>query len=126
MLGLVVLAQGAKRYFIQNVPNDCAAGFTPDKVMVFGLYYTLILILTFLPTFSLLIAAGHRLRDDLLPVPSPHSSQWKDRCGRREKLENLLALSMTESIRAVIAVAAPIFGALISLIQFIMTKPKLP
>jgi hypothetical protein len=126
MLGLVVLAQGAKRYFIQNASDGCASDFTPDKVMIFGLYYTLILILTFLPTFSLLIATGHRLRDDLLPIPSPHSNQWKDRCARREKLEALLALSMTESIRAVLAVAGPIFGALISLLQFILTKPKLP
>lgn len=122
MLGLVVLAQGAKRYFIQNVANDCAPGFTRDKVLVFGLYYTLILILTFLPTFSLLIATGHKLRDDLLPIPSPHSDKWEDRCKRREKLDDLLALSMTERLRAIIAVSAPILGALISLLQFIQAK----
>ncbi|MDQ2976743.1 MAG: hypothetical protein M3R69_15210 [Acidobacteriota bacterium] len=128
MLGLVVLAQGAKRYFIQHVDHICvpgdptAFGFGWDKVMVFGLYYTLILILTFLPTFSLLIATGNKLRDDLLPIPSPHSDQWENRCTRRESLEKLLALTMTERLRTVIAVSAPVLGGLISLLQFIKGK----
>lgn len=128
MLGLVVIAQGAKRYFISKVGHLCipsdplAFGFTWDKVMVFGLYFSLILILTFLPTFSLLIATGHKLRDDLLPVPSPHSHEWEDRCQRRERLENLLTLTMTERLRTIIAVSAPVLGALISLLQFLTSK----
>jgi hypothetical protein len=128
MLSLVVIAQGAKRYFIQHVDHRCvpgdptAFGFGWDKVMVFGLYYTLILILTFLPTFSLLIATGTKLRDDLLPVPSPHSDEWEDRCERRERLENLLALTMSERLRTIVAVSAPVLGALISLLQFIQGR----
>jgi hypothetical protein len=85
--------------------------------LVFGLYYTLILVLTFLPTFTILIAAGHKLRDDILPIPSPHNETWESLCAKREKLERLLALSMTEGLRAAIAILAPILGSIISLIR---------
>lgn len=118
MLGLVTLAQSAKRYLILASPNrTCETDFTVEKVLVFGLYYTLILTLTFLPTFSSLIATGHKLRDDIIPIPSPHNDAWDTACSKRRKLEKLLALSVTESLRALIAILAPVIGSLASLLE---------
>lgn len=119
MLGLVTLAQSAKRYLILASPNhSCEPEFTVERVLVFGLYYTLILTLTFLPTFSSLIATGHKLRDDMIPIPSPHNDAWETACSKRRKLGKLLALSVTESLRAVIAILAPVIGSLASLLEF--------
>lgn len=94
----------------------CETSFDWKKVLVYGLYYTVILVLTFLPTFSTLIATGHKLRDEILPMPSPHSESWSSDCEKRAKLEKLLSLSMTEGLRAIVAVLAPILGTLISLL----------
>ena len=145
MLGLVAVTQSAKRYLIRSsglnslAQTQCTAAhldaltntciqqvtqfgyycvtpFELKKVFVYGLYYTLILVLTFLPTFSTLIATGHNLRDNILPLPSPNSDSWSSTCAKRAKLDKLLALSVTESLRAIIAVLAPIIGSLISLI----------
>ena len=120
MLGLVTLAQSAKRYLIIKSPiTTCdETVFTVGKVIVFGLYYTLILALTFLPTFSLLITTGHKLRDDIIPIPSPHNDAWESACSKRRKLEKLLALSVTESLRALIAILAPVIGSLASLVEW--------
>lgn len=142
MLGLVAVAQSAKRYMILEhvqafdataacktliLPGEemtkciqqgfyCESMFDLKKVFVYGLYYTMILVLTFLPTFSILIATGHKLRDDILPLPSPRSDSWSSACAKRAKLEKLLALSFTESFRAIVAVLAPLIGSLISLL----------
>jgi len=119
MLGLVTLAQSAKRNLILASPNyNCETDFTVEKVLVFGLYYTLILILIFLPTFSILITTGHKLRDDIIPILSPHNAAWESSCKKRERLGKLLALSMTESLRAVIAILAPVAGSLVSLLDW--------
>lgn len=116
MLGLVTLSQSAKRNAI-IASGACAAEFGAEKVLVFGLYYTLILILVFLPTFSILITTGRKLRDEILPIPSPQNEKWNSWCAKREKLEKILALSVTESLRAAIAVMAPVLGGLIPLIR---------
>jgi len=146
LLGLVGITQSAKRYMILEstltpdtarecfvkvanvdewLPQTikcltdgyyCETPFDRKKVFVYGLYYTVILVLTFLPTFSNLVATGHKIRDDILPIPSPHSNAWNSYCAKRAKLDSLLSLSMTEGLRALIAVLAPVLGTLISLL----------
>jgi hypothetical protein len=136
MLGLVILAQSAKRSAI-IIGDKCfddsilpkvpvAKAFTQEKVLILGLYYTVILILTFLPTFFILVMARRKLQNEILPVPSPNSDDWDKWCGKREKLERVLAFTMTDSLRATVAILAPLIGSLlplaISLIQFLSKK----
>lgn len=116
MLGLVILAQSAKRIAIIADGSECVTKFTSQKVLVFGLYYTVILILTFLPTFFILVMARRKLQNGILPVPSPNSDDWDKWCGKQEKLERVLAFTMTDSLRATVAILAPLIGSLIPLI----------
>jgi len=64
-----------------------------------------------------LLRTGRKLVRDLLPMPSPIDESWQSWYSRQKSLEELLQLSVSENLRAGIAILAPIAGSLISLLK---------
>jgi hypothetical protein len=114
MLGLVTLAQTAKRSAVMY--TVCDPPFDRERVLIFGLYYTGIVVLAFAPTFTAMFNAGRKLRDDILPMPSPEDDNWPTWYEKRQKLEQLLEFSNSQGARAILTFAAPLIGSAFSLL----------
>jgi hypothetical protein len=118
MMGLATLGFGAKRNAILAMgQNTCQPDFSAARVFLLALYLTILLALTFFPTYAALLRTGRKLICDLLPMPSPSDKDWPNWYEKQKNLEELLRLSVTENLRAGVAILAPIAGSLISLLK---------
>lgn len=117
MMGLATLGFGAKRNAILAMGQTCQPDFLPARVFLLALYLTILLALTFFPTYAALLRTGRKLVCDLLPMPSPSDKDWPNWYEKQKNLEELLRLSVTENLRAGVAILAPIAGSLISLLK---------
>lgn len=118
MTGLGTLAQVAKRNAILTLGSSaCDVDFTSQRVLLYGLYFTVLLTMASVPTFFTLVAVGRELCDDALPMPPLSSESWGDWYEKRKNLEEFLRLSMVEALRASVAVGAPLVGSLVSLLR---------
>jgi hypothetical protein len=86
-----------------------------DGIVVYGLLFTLLLALVYMPTHITVAAAGRWLVDTVAPLPDPTSGDLKVTLDRRKSLEELLELKQgpLEMIRASFAVLAPLVATLI-------------
>jgi hypothetical protein len=114
MTGLAMVGLGAKRNAILQI-KEC--DFLPEHVFLHALYLSVLLALVFFPTYAALLRTGRKLVRDLLPMPQPTEESWPNWYSRQKSLEELLQLSVTENLRAGIAILAPIVGSLISLLK---------
>jgi hypothetical protein len=111
MTGLAMLGLSAKRYAILSM-KECA--FSVEHVFLYALYLSILLALVFFPTYAALLRTGQKLVCDLLPMPSLTDESWPNWYSKQKSLEELLQLSVNESLKAGIAILAPIAGSLIS------------
>ncbi len=118
MTGLGTLAQVAKRNAILTLGGGvCDVDFTSQRVLLYGLYFTVLIIMASIPTFFTLVTVGRKLCDDALPMPPVNSEPWCDWYKKRKSLEEFLRLSMVETLRASVAVVAPLLGSFVSLLK---------
>jgi hypothetical protein len=117
LVGGLTLATGALRNALVAAPIN-VEGFPPELVLVYGAYFTALVALIYAPTYLALIAAGRKLRDDLLPMPSPKSDAWDDWYDRRKDLEELLQLQQgaAKNFQAGFAILAPLAGSIITVL----------
>jgi hypothetical protein len=118
MLGLGTLIQGAKRLAMLSIQADCTPDYSYQRVLIYGLYFTIILSLAFVPTFMVLISIGRKIHDALLlPMPSIAAGDWNKWYTKRKNLEELLQISFLETTRIGLAILAPIIGGLTSILN---------
>lgn len=123
MTSLATVAFGAKRNTIQAMKDAnliveaVPCEFLREHIFLYALYLSMLLALAFFPTYAALLRTGRKLVCDLLPMPPPSDELWLDWYSRQKTLEELLQLSVTENLRAGIAILAPIAGSLISLVK---------
>lgn len=123
MTSLATVSFGAKRNAIQAmkdanlVMEATPCVFLREHVFLYALYLSMLLALAFFPTYAALLRTGRKLVCDLLPMPPPGDESWPNWYSRQKSLEELLQLSVTENLRAGIAILAPIAGSLISLLK---------
>jgi hypothetical protein len=77
----------------------------------------MLLALAFFPTYAALLRTGRKLVCDLLPMPPANDESWTNWYSKQKSLEELLKLSVSENLRAGIAILGPIAGSLIPLLR---------
>jgi hypothetical protein len=122
IVGAAVLATGALRNATiswQQLldPRRSADDIFPQEhVLLYGLYFTAVIALIAIPTYERLRAVGTRMRDAHLPERWPPAEGWKERVDERAAVDRLLKLELTAaaSLRAGVAILAPLASSLLS------------
>jgi hypothetical protein len=120
MIGLAVLALGALRNAVAPTGSAASeAGRLPvEQVWTYGLFFTVLVALVYVPTYLHLISAGRRIRDELCPFPEATAASIASYQQSRKPLDDFLQLQLTatESLKAGVAILAPLAGAVASLL----------
>ena len=91
-----------------------AARFGTDLVMAYGLYFSFLLILIYLPAYLTLLAQGRRLRDEIKPGALPTDASYEDTKRVRDELDGILQLKLgyAESLKAATLILIPLLTSL--------------
>jgi hypothetical protein len=122
VVGLAILAAAGERAAIGAFSDLTAekdpGSFPQEYVLVYGIYFSILLALLYLPVHLTLRAVGHRLRDHYFALPPPSDPTWQDICGKRQTFEALLSLNIgpTASFKAGLAIFTPLLGSLTGLL----------
>jgi lysylphosphatidylglycerol synthetase-like protein (DUF2156 family) len=89
--------------------------FAFERVLLFGLFFTLLIALLYAPAHLRLRAVGARLRDSMAPEPTA-GADWAAAYDERAKLESVLGLNagLMSSFGPAAAVFAPFVAAILS------------
>jgi hypothetical protein len=119
MISLGTLAKGGLRHAFVATGGSPSA-FPPEYVLLHGAYFTGLLALVYVPTYTRLAAAGGALLDSVFTVTAPDVelrklSEWQS---NRKSLEELLQLRSTalHNLRASVVILAPLGSATLSVL----------
>jgi hypothetical protein len=114
-IGLATLGTGAARLALIRTKAS-ETHYPSTIVLAYGAYFTLLVVLVYLPTFLSLQAIGRKLHDAFFPQIFPSTENWADIRDRRKYLEELLQLQVGayQSLHASIVVLAPLISSIIS------------
>lgn len=93
-----------------------ASRFGVDLVWGYGLYYSYVLILVYLPAYLSLLSLGRRLRDALAPEVLPTNSTFENSKKVRDALDDVLQLRLgaAESLKVATLILVPVATSLAS------------
>jgi hypothetical protein len=121
MVALATLAKGALRQAILETGGH-SADFPTEYVLLQGAYFTALLALVYIPTYSILAGVGSDLVDSIYPLKGTasdldwdHLSRWQS---NRKSLEAVLQLQAgaIHNLRASISILAPIATSVIAVL----------
>ncbi|MFL5800021.1 MAG: hypothetical protein ACJ77A_19090 [Actinomycetota bacterium] len=118
VIGLAILAAGALRR--ASVPRYLSESeFPQEAVMLYGAFFTGVLLLVYAPAHLALRQFGTRIRDHYFPpemMPAPSSDDLRGWLDKRSALEGLLQLDVTASqqLQASLFILAPLLSAVIT------------
>jgi hypothetical protein len=86
-------------------------------VLIWGLAFSALLLVNFLPAFRRLTRLASVIIDRILPLQFPGSDRWQDRLQERKDLAELLKVtsSARDMITSAILVAGPLISSAFSL-----------
>jgi hypothetical protein len=115
VIGLATLATGAARKGLIAWGASVEA-YPLTIVLVYGAYYTVIVALVYIPTYSSLVEIGRGLLEAFFPKSSPKSGNWTDMYAKRRDLEELLQLrtSVQHNLQSSVAVFAPLLSGILA------------
>lgn len=118
LVTLVTLNTGALRNAVIAAGASDKESFPVIGVLIYGAYFTLILIILYLPAYNQLLEAGRRVRDVYCPLPLPDTPEWDKALARRKLLEETLQLNLTtqQSLQTGILVLAPMLSGILSVL----------
>ncbi len=119
MISIGTLAKGAYRHaFIAT--GGAPEAFPPEYILLHGAYFTGLLALVYVPTYTRLVAAGTSILDSVFPVTAPDLdlrklAEWQS---NRKGLEELLLLrtSALDNLRASVTILAPLASGALSVL----------
>jgi len=119
MITLATLARGALRQ-AYLATGGVPAAFPPDYVLLHGAYFTGLLALLYIPTYTIMAEVGSDLVDALFPLDAPELDvrrlgEWQ---ANRKCLENLLQLQAgaLENLKASVSILAPLGSSVIAVL----------
>jgi hypothetical protein len=119
MVALATLAKGALRQaFLATGGNP--AEFPSEFVLLQGAYFTGLMALVYIPTYTILAAVGADLVESAYPVTAPdldweNLSRWQ---GNRKSLEEILQLrsGAVDNLRASVSILAPVTTSVVTVL----------
>jgi hypothetical protein len=92
-IGLLMLAAAALRKTL-----IVSGAISPDaypivSVSLYGAYFTLLILILYLPIYMSLNAVGNRICDTVASLPSPNSADWTKEYSKRKDFQELLQLN---------------------------------
>jgi len=113
VIGLATLSTGAARKGL-IAWGVSAESYPLTIVLVYGAYYTVLLALVYIPTYSSLVEIGRDLLEVFFPISSPKSDDWTDMYAKRMDLEEVLQLrtSVQHNLQSRVAVLAPLLSGI--------------
>lgn len=112
LVSVGVLATGAERQAVLAAPKNSAAPFPSAYVLIWGLSFSALLLVNFIPAFRRLTRRANAFIDTTLPILTPDFDGWQDRLQERRDLAGLL--QVTSGVKDVITSAVLVAGPLIS------------
>jgi hypothetical protein len=90
--------------------------FPEEQVLAYGIFYSAVLALLYLPVYERLTRAARKLRDGRAPLIWPPREQWKERADERALLDRMLKLdqSAITGFRLAAGVLAPLASSVIT------------
>jgi len=116
LIGLGTLSAGALRHAV--LACHCSVEFAQGYVVSYGLLFSILLAIAFVPCFLAMRCAGARLRDCAHPLPAPSASNFKDVIADRKTLADVLQTNLTASatFKAGAAILTPFATSLLTLV----------
>ena len=119
MVALATLAKGALRQAILATGGN-SSDFPAEYVLLQGAYFTALLALVYIPTYSILAEVGSDLVESIYPVTKgdldwEQLSKWQ---GNRKSLEGLLQLEggAVHNLTASVSILAPVATSVMSVL----------
>jgi len=114
MLSMVTLATAGQRAILVAVKSSNDLVFPVSLVMIYGLIFTLLLLLIYVPTHLALAEASQKLRDDLCPLDSLDT--LKEDLERRGELDELLQTNtdIIQNLKTGIVLLSPLVTGLVT------------
>jgi hypothetical protein len=122
LIGLAILAAGGERQAVAAYSEltkvKDPGRFPPEYVLVYGIYFTALLALAYVPVHLTLSRVGGRLRDHYFPLPPPSDESWSEICGKRDAFDGLLQLRTGPgaTLKASVAILTPLIGSMTGLL----------
>jgi len=81
----------------------------PKVYLAYGAFFSLLLLLTYVPAYICLHDAGKKLCNVLLPMPSIQTPEWDTWYEKRQKVEGILGVnkSLTETLLTTVTILIP-------------------
>jgi hypothetical protein len=116
VIGGAILGAGALRNAVNAFYGPKT--FPIEYVLLYGVFFTLILTVIYLPTYVRLQSAGRWLVEHYVSLCEPTSPDWDSRYAKRTQLIQLLQLelSLSGSLQAAAAILAPLATSLLGLL----------
>jgi hypothetical protein len=118
LVSLLTLSTGALRHTLVSARFVEEADFPVELVLVYGAYFTVLIALSYIPTYTFLIAVGRRICDALFPLSSLEAGSIGQWHSERKSLEALLHIQVGvgKSFGTGIAISAPLISGIISVL----------
>jgi hypothetical protein len=118
LVTLVTLNTAALRDAVIAVGGATEARFPVIAVLTYGAYFTLMLLIIYLPTYNTLLEAGRRIRDVYAPIPEPNEENWDKVMARRKTLEESLQLHLSaqQHLQTSVFILAPLISGIFSVL----------
>lgn len=111
-LSVILIAAIAATSWLQRSLEAAAAGSYPQEIVFsYGLYFTALLLVVYLPATVEFYRAASWLVDTKLPMPEFD----KDQAEKREALLKEMGITKTDALQAALATLSPILGAVLSM-----------
>lgn len=117
IIGLATLATGALRNAALAAGEDKKL-YPSESVLVYGLYYTAMVALIYVPIYLSVAHAGEVIRDGLLPLKDLNVDALADFQKKHEAVEQLLELhgGAAESLQSGLAILAPLGSSIVAVL----------
>jgi len=118
LIGGAILGAGALRNAVNTFHHRSTTFFPIEYVLLYGVFFSLVLVAVYLPTYNQLQLSGRWLVEHYARLCDPDDPGWDGNVAKRTQLISLLQLelSLTGSLQAGVAILAPLGTALLGLL----------
>ncbi len=112
MVSLATLATASLRNALIAVDPTVVDKFPATLVWLYGAYYSVLLLVIYMPAYNSRLIAGEKILDRYLTLPLPSQDNWADVYIKRKQLSENLGLeeSIIDSLQTLLPILAPLIS----------------